>query len=201
MVNKNITRGAGGLTLGAFALNLYIGLYDKNLSQFQPLHWDLNWVIVAASLVAALFLIGFPRSIWLVLLGGIVWPILYVVSLGVDVYTRLCLGGSQANCWPSKTDAFNYLVLNNPNIAGGYGWKLWQGTIPLALAFLAIAFVLSVISFISLRREAWRRMPSSRVAPRPTPPTQPKPGATPTRPGQMTPQKRPQGEEEEQDQP
>lgn len=178
---------AGILTLGAVALNVYIGLYDKNLSTFQPLHWEINWVLVAAGLVAAIFLIGFPRNMWLVLLGGVVWPILYVLSLAVDVYTRLCLGGNQANCWPSKTDAFNYLILNNPNIAGGYGWKLWQGTMPLALTFLAIAFILSVISLYSLRRAAWRRMPSSR----PTSPAtgQPQPGQTPSTSGQQNPPK------------
>jgi hypothetical protein len=182
MDSKNLARGAGVLTLGAVALNIYIGLYDKNLSTYQPLHWDLNWVLVVAGLVAAAFLIGFPRNTWLVLLGGVVWPILYVLFLGVDVYTRLCLGGNQANCWPSKTAAFNYLILNNPNITGGYGWKLWQGTMPLALAFLAIAFVLAVISLYSLRKAAWRRMPSSRPI---TPTGQPQPGQTP--PGQTPP--------------
>ncbi len=179
---KNITRGAGALALGTFALNVYIGLYDSALYQFQPLHWDINWVLAVASLVSGIFLIRFPRSIRLVLLGGVVWPIIYVVSLAVDVYTRLCLGGNQAYCWPSRTAAFSYLILNNPNIAGANGWKLWQGTILLALAFLAGAFVLSVITVYSLRREAWRQMPSSKRVPLKTiqpRPIQPQPNQTP----------------------
>ena len=178
---KNITRGAGAFALGVFALNVYIGLYDAALYQFQPLHWDINWVLAVASLAAGIFLIRSPRSIRLVLLGGVVWPIVYVASLAVDVYTRLCLGGNQAYCWPSKTDAFSYLILNNPNIAGTNGWELWQGTILLALAFLAIVFALSVITVYSLRREAWRRMPSSKRVPLKTiqpRPIQPQPGQT-----------------------
>ena len=138
--------------LGVFALNVYIGLYDKFLSKYQPLHWELNWVIAAVDLVAAIVLIGLPKNIVLVSLGGIVWPIVYVISLGADVYTRLCAGGSQANCWPSKTDAFQYLIVNNPNVPGGYGWQLWTGTMPTILALLLITFVISIATVVSLRR-------------------------------------------------
>ncbi len=142
--------------LGVFALNVYIGLYDTLLSSLQPLHWDLNWVIAAANLVAAIFLLVFPRKIGLVTLAGVIWPVLYVISLGVDVYTRLCIGGPQANCWPTKTAAFQYLILNNPNIpnAAGFGWKLFQGTVPIILALLFVTFVISIISVYSLRRSS-----------------------------------------------
>jgi hypothetical protein len=170
---KNITRAAGGFTLGAFALNLYIGLYDTNLSTYQPLHWDLNWVLVAAGAISGFLLIRYPRSMKMVLLGGVVWPIAYVASLAIDVYTRLCLGGNQLYCYPSKTAALDYLIYNNANIPGAIGWKLWPDTIPLALAFLAIAFVISAVTLFRLRKEAWRHMPSSRQK---IPiPTQPKP--------------------------
>lgn len=165
------------LMLGVFALSVYIGLYDKLLSQYQPLHWDINWVLAAASLVAAILLIGFSKNISLVSLGGIVWPIIYVIALGVDVYTRLCIDGNQAYCWPSKTAAFDYLILNNPNISSSYGnvgWRLWSGTMPTVLALLAIAFILSIVSVYSLRKEHVITTSSS-VAPRPAPasPSQP----------------------------
>ncbi len=161
--------------LGAFALTVYIGLFDKSLSTYQPLHWDLNWLFAAADLVAAIFLFGFPRKMSLVLLSGVIWPILYVVSLAIDVYTRLCLGGNQTDCWPSRTAAFNYLVLNNPNVANGYGWKLWQGSIPTTLGLLAGAFVLSAISMYLLSRKPRKSSSSTRDAP-----TQPSPASTQT---------------------
>ncbi len=171
--------------MGAFALTVYIGLYDKNLSTYQPLHWDLNWFFAAADIVAAIFLIGFWRKPALVLLGGVIWPILYVIFLAVDVYTKLCLGGNQANCWPSKTDAFQYLIVNNPNIANGYGWKLWTGTMPSMLGLLAIAFILSIISLYFLRKEAWRHLPSTQpVPPRTTTPPPAAPGQNPPPPNE-----------------
>ncbi len=154
MVSPNITRFGGILLLGVFALNVYIGLYDNFLRTLQPLHWDINWVLAVANLVAGLLLIVFSRKLGLVVLAGIIWPIVYVLSLGVDVYTRLCIGGSQANCWPTRTAAFDYLILNEPKIpnAAGYGWQLFQGTIPIALALLLIAFIISAISAFSLRK-------------------------------------------------
>jgi hypothetical protein len=175
MKTQNLTTAAGVVLIGAFALTVYIGLYDKNLSTYQPLHWDLNWVFAAADVVAAAFLIGFPRKLFLVALGGVIWPILYVLALAIDVYTRLCLGGNQSNCWPSKTDAFDYLVLNRPNIAGIYGWNLWQGTMPTILALLAIAFVLSVVSLYRLRKPM-----------KPVKPVTPIPGSSEAQQGQSS---------------
>ena len=111
----------------AALLIIYIGADDKNLQQFEPIHWDLNWLMAVVTIAAGALLIMVPRKTIMVALSGAVWPIVYVASLDVDVLTRLCLGGNSADCWPSKSDAFQYLILNNPNIANGYGWKLWSG--------------------------------------------------------------------------
>ncbi|MHB1868084.1 MAG: hypothetical protein ACYCPP_03970 [Nitrososphaerales archaeon] len=152
MVSVTVTRVAGIAILVAALLGIYIGAYDKLLSQYEPLHWYLNWLIVAVTLVAGVLLIAIPRNIMLVTLSGIVWPIVYAISLGIDVATKLCLGGSSLNCWPSKTDAFQYLILNNPNIPGGYGWQLWSGTMPIIIVMMLIAFVISIISVGSLKK-------------------------------------------------
>jgi hypothetical protein len=160
LISKRVTQIGGVFLLGAFALLTYIGLYDANLQTLQ-LHWYINWVLAAASLVAAALLLAFPRKTFAVVLGGIIWPLLFVGSLAVDVYTRLCLGGNQANCWPTKTDAFQYLILNNPNVAGGYGWQLWQGTMPTILVLMFLTFVISIVTLYSLRTSSSAKIPGA----------------------------------------
>lgn len=152
MVSQTVTRIGGAAMLLAALFIIYIGAYDKNLSQFEPLHWDFNWLMAVATIVAGALLIVIPRNKIMVALSGVVWPIVYVASLGVDVVTRLCIGGASANCWPSKSDAFQYLILNNPNIGNGYGWQLWTGTMPTIIFLMAVAFVLSILTLAGLRK-------------------------------------------------
>jgi hypothetical protein len=155
--------------LGVFLINVYLGLYDTNLSSFNPAHYDANWVIAIVTLIAAVLLLWKPASSSLVLLGGVIWPVVYVLALAGDAYTKLCLGTSASNCWPSKTAAFNYLILNNSNIAGGYGWKL-APVVPIALVLLAVVFVVSIADVVSLRRHGTAA----------SSPPQPAPSVTPT---------------------
>ena len=143
------SRIAGVLTLGVFAISVYIGAYDKNL-QSVTVHWYLDWVIAAASLIAAGLLIAKPSGLWTVTLGGVIWPIVYVGGLGFDVLTKMCAGVSSEYCWPSRNAAFQYLILNNPN-AQGLGWSLFPYTIPIAIALIFVAWVLSIMSMISIR--------------------------------------------------
>lgn len=156
LAEKGLGRVAGILLLGVFAINTYLGVFDSNLkgqltssTNGIPLHWYINWVIAAITLVAAVTLISSPLSALWVTLSGIVWPIVYVGGLGFDVYTRLCAGGGY--CWPSKTAAFQYLILNNPNAPGG-GWNLFPFTIPTAIGLLFIAWVLSAWALYSIRK-------------------------------------------------
>ena len=141
------TRISGILLFGVFAVNLYLGLYDTNLRQFNPLHYDLNWLIAVVSLIAGILLLLRPKSKAWIMLGGVIWPLVYVVSLAVDVETKLCGGAPSSSCWPSHTAAFDYLVLNYASIpnAAGYGWKL-APVMPIAIALLFVVFVLSLIS-------------------------------------------------------
>jgi plastocyanin len=155
-------RIAGVLTLGVFAANVYIGLYDKVLQEVK-VHWYLDWVIAAATLISAGLLLAKPSTRWTVVLGGVVWPVVYVSSLGFDVYTKLCAGVSQNYCLSSRTVAFQYLILNNPN-AQGQRWTLFHYTVPLALGLIFIAWVLSIVTVISIRRSSARPPPVRLVA-------------------------------------
>ena len=151
-----LTRIAGVTLLIAFIFNLYIGLYDSVITQYNMSHYYLNWLITVVSLVGGLALIAMPKNRALVLLGGVVWPIVYVLGLILDVSTKLCLGaGSSADCWPSTSAAFDYLILNQkviPN-ATGYGWQLSIPAMPIIIAMLAITFVLSLVAFVSLGKK------------------------------------------------
>jgi hypothetical protein len=169
MVSPLVTRIAGIALLIAAALSIYIGAYDKLIQQYEPLHWDFNWLIVAVTAAAGSLLIAFPKNVRIVALSGVAWPIGYAASLSVDVFTRLCLGGSASNCWPSKTDAFQYLIMNNPNIAGGYGWQLWTGTMPTIIILMLIAFVLSILTLVGLKKRK-ASSPKKETTPT-TPPT------------------------------
>jgi len=128
--------------LGVLAINVYIGVYDTNLSQLSPLHWDLNWVLAAVDLAAAVILIANPRSIIWKSLAGVVWPAVYVANLFIDVETRLCLGTSASTCSPTVSDAYQYLILGSAN----QEWDLWPYTIRLAIGLAIATLILVVVS-------------------------------------------------------
>lgn len=164
---------SGVLMLGVFLVNLYLGLYDTNLSSLNMIHYYLNWLIAVVSLVAAVVLFVLPsRGKWIAL-AGIAWPVVYVVSLGVDVETKLCLGAASSSCWPSHTAALDYLVFNYATIpnATGFGWKLLP-VMPVALVLLLVVFILSIYSVNSLRKGKY--MPRQVVQKPQEPPVPPK---------------------------
>jgi hypothetical protein len=169
-----LARIGGVLMLGVFGVNVYIGLYDTNLTQISPTHTQLNWMMAAADVIAALFLLVKPRSSIFKGLGGIVWPVVYVGSLFLDVETRLCLGASARTCLPTVSDAYKYLILGSASES----WVLWPYTIRLAIALAVITFVLSLLSF------NFRKSPSSSTKVQVTPPQSSSP--TPADPGSTT---------------
>jgi len=128
--------------LGVFGVNVYIGLYDTNLTQISPVHAELNWVIAAADLIAAIFLFVKPGNLIFKSLGGIVWPIFYITNLFIDVETRLCLGAAANTCSPSVSDAYQYLILGS----AGQEWVLWPYTIRFAIGLVAVVLILSLLS-------------------------------------------------------
>jgi len=135
--------------LGVFAINVYIGLYDTNLSQLNSAHWDLNWLIAVADLVAATILLVGPGNFVWKLLAGILWPIVYVASLVLDVETRLCLGSQASACSPTVSDAYQYLILGR----AGQEWILWQYTIPLAIALVLLTLILTLLTLYLSQKE------------------------------------------------
>jgi hypothetical protein len=133
-----LSRGAGVSMLVVFGFNVYIALYDKTLSQLNSLHYSLNWLIVVIDLVAAIALVVRPHSLTWVSLGGIVWPLVYIIFLFVDVETLLCLG-TYVSCWPSVGDAYDYLILGSRV----EGWVLWPYTIRVVIILLIVVAVLA----------------------------------------------------------
>lgn len=128
--------------LGVFGINVYIGLYDTNLSGVSPLHWDLNWLIAAVDLIAAVILLAKPGSAPWKSLAGIAWPIVYVANLFIDVETRLCLGNPASACSPTVSDAYQYLILGS----AGEEWVLWPYTIRLAIGLVILVLILASFS-------------------------------------------------------
>jgi len=140
------------LMLGVFGINVYIGLKDGNLYDYNLVHYYLNWGVAAVDVVAALILFAKPLSKLWVGLAGVAWPIVYFVSLAVDISTKMCLGGG-SNCWPTQYDAFRYLILGDPN----EGWALWPYTMSTAIFLLVVVLIFSVVTIMSLRREERRQ--------------------------------------------
>jgi hypothetical protein len=129
--------------IGAFLISLYIALYDTTLAKEDPLHHEVAWILAIISLVAGAILIAKPKSYVGRILGGIAWPAMYLFSLAFDVQTELCYG-TNLNCWPSVSDSYKYLILNDRF----EGWVLSPYTTRVLIAFLVIAIVLSTVSIV-----------------------------------------------------
>ncbi|MCL5068346.1 MAG: hypothetical protein M1368_08355, partial [Thaumarchaeota archaeon] len=80
-------------------------------------------------------------------LCGIAWPLVYIISLFLDVETLLCLGTNLA-CWPSVTDAYDYLILGSKV----EGWVLWPYTIRVAISILVIVIILTTLALVMSRK-------------------------------------------------
>jgi hypothetical protein len=152
MKTSAVSSMLAGLALaGSFAISIYIGLYDTTLAQEDPFHHDINWALGIITLIAGIILIGRTKSTLLKMFSGIVWPVLYLLSLEFDVQTELCFG-TQVHCWPSVSDAYKYLILNERV----EGWVLSPYTMRINIALLVIAIVFTAmsltISILSSRR-------------------------------------------------
>ena len=170
MKTARLSQAAGILMLVVFAVNAYLGAYDTNLSSNTP-HYYANWAIAVVTLVAGLVLLARPSSKRLVALAGVVWPVVYVLLLAGDVYTKMCAGVSAESCWPSKTAAFDYLILNQGTIKGapGYGWKL-APVMPIAIIILVMIFVLSVAAIMAAPKGTTATPLASQPSPGPAAP-------------------------------
>ncbi|MHB1907873.1 MAG: hypothetical protein ACYCQJ_03250 [Nitrososphaerales archaeon] len=142
MMKSALARAAGALFVVVSAFNLYIALYDKTLSELDPLHHSVNWAFVVIDLVCAALLLARPRALSLTL-AGILWPLAYIFSLFVDIETRLCLG-TNINCWPSALDSYDYLILGSAS----EGWLLWPYTMRVVIVLLVLIVALASFSLV-----------------------------------------------------
>lgn len=131
--------------LGVFSLNAYIGLKDTVLFKLQPTHQGLNFLIAAVSLVASSFLLYYSggRRIWIVI-AGVVWPLVYLLSLLADVESRMCLFSGQ-HCFTTVKVSFQYLILGRLS----NGWLLWPYTMISVIVLLSLVVVLSAFYALS----------------------------------------------------
>ena len=136
--------------LGVFIINVYIGLGDKTLQQYNMTHLYLNWLIAVCDIIAVVFLFAIPRDTFLVLLAGVAWPIVYIGSLALDVATHLCLGGGNCTLWPTTQSAYDYLILGSAN----QGWVLWPYTMITAISLLVAVVIISSISLFEGRSKS-----------------------------------------------
>ncbi len=146
--------------LGVFVTNAYIGLDDHVLSDSNLAHYYFNWIIAAVDLIAAIFLFAKPQSVEWTALSGIVWPVVYLLSLAADVATSMCFGTpTNASCLPTPSDAFRYLVLGDPL----EGWALWRFTMPTAILLLILVVILSTLSISRLQKSKRRQEPQGQA--------------------------------------
>lgn len=148
-----LARSAGILVMVVAVFNIYIALYDTTLVHLNSLHHNLNWLIAAISILAAIFLLAKPSSKILVVFSGLAWPLLYILSLYLDFETKMCLG-TNINCWPTVSDAYDYLILGSRL----EGWALWPYTIRVVIVLLLLATILSTVHLV--RRSHARKYPN-----------------------------------------
>jgi hypothetical protein len=145
---------AGSLMFVIFALNLYVGLVDRNLfippNTVVTPHYYLNWAITIVDAVSAAVLFVKPTRNQLVALSGIIWPLVYIGSIAIDIESKLCIGAAASSCFPTISDAENYLLFGNSSLLVVY---FWQYTFALILILLTIVVALSSLGlYISNKR-------------------------------------------------
>lgn len=127
-----------------FALNLYVGLVDRNM--FIPPnivitpHYYLNWVLTIVDVIASAILFVKPTKNQLVILSGIVWPLVYIGAIAIDIESRLCIGAPSSSCFPTISAAENYLLFGSTSyMAVVYFWQ-YTFTVILLLLIAVLAF-------------------------------------------------------------
>jgi hypothetical protein len=145
---------SGVLMLAIFALNAYIGLKDTVLFKLQPAHQTLNFIIAAIDLLASAFLLYYlsGNQKYGILLAGVIWPVIYLLSLLADVESRLCLFTGN-NCFASVQIAYEYLILGQ----SAQGWILWPFTMLSVISLLFAIIILSAIYLLINRKRGGRR--------------------------------------------
>ncbi len=135
--------------LAVFSVNSYIGLKDTELFKLQPIHETANFILALLDLIAAAILLYYSggRRSW-ILLCGVAWPFAYLLSLIVDVESRMCLF-SERNCFSSVNTSFRYLILGEHS----QGWELWPYTMITAIVLLLLIVAFSFVYYLRTKRK------------------------------------------------
>jgi hypothetical protein len=134
--------GAGTMLFFAFALNLYVGLVDRNMIAPPNIvitpHYYVNWIITVINVVCSgiLFLSATNKK-WLFAASGIVWPLFYIGLIVADIESKLCFGAAASTCFPSVASAEEYLLFGKSTVVTVYFW-------PYTFMVILILLVLSV---------------------------------------------------------
>jgi hypothetical protein len=152
MKNSKLVYLAGGTMFIVFILNLYVGLVDRNL--FVPPnivitpHYYFNWMITGLDVTASALLFFVPSKKRLLILSGVIWPISYIATIGLDIVTLLCLGGPASTCFPSVSSAASYLLFGNSPFLEATFWPYTFILIILLLTFT----IFFTTTFLRLQR-------------------------------------------------
>jgi hypothetical protein len=138
---------AGTLMFLVFALNLYVGLVDRNLffppNTVETPHYYFNWAIAIIDIVSSGILFLKPTKKQLVVLSGIVWPFVYIGAIAIDIESKLCIGAPSSTCFPTISAAENYLLFGSTSyMAVVY---FWQYTFTLILVLLVAVLAFSLV--------------------------------------------------------
>lgn len=132
-----------------FVLNLYVGLVDQNLFVQNIVitpHYYFNWIITGLDIVASALLFFTPSKNRLLILSGVIWPVAYIGTVGLDIGTRLCLGASSSTCFPTVGSAASYLLLGTSSFLTA---TFWHYTFILIIVLLMLTLSSSVLFLLN----------------------------------------------------
>jgi hypothetical protein len=116
---------AGATMFIVFVLNLYVGLVDQNLFVQNIVitpHYYFNWMITGIDIIASALLFFTRSKNRLLILSGVIWPVAYIGTIGVDIGTRLCLGAPTTTCFPTVGSAASYLLFGTSSFLTATFW-------------------------------------------------------------------------------
>jgi hypothetical protein len=145
--------GAGSMLFIIFALNLYVGLVDRNMFMGPNVvitpHYYANWVITIVDIIlSGILFMSLNRR--LLALSGIVWPLVYIGLILLDIESRLCVGAPSSSCFPTVSAAESYLLLGKSSFVTVY---FWQYTFLLILSLLVVSAALSFLGLYLPNKE------------------------------------------------
>lgn len=136
-----------------FILNLYVGLADRNLFVQNIVitpHYYFNWMLTGLDISASALLFFAPFKNRLLILSGVIWPIAYIGTIGLDIGTRLCLLAPSSTCFPTVVSSASYLLLGTSSFLTA---TIWPYTFILIITLLVLTMASTVLSLLNQSAE------------------------------------------------